>query len=97
MLKLGLVKPIPPDAVRKASAYNNIIFFEEGIKHGGVGENLCALLCESGWNGQFTIRAVDDRFIPHASVDSSLAKLGLDPDGMYDTIYKSKRKESIER
>ncbi len=97
LLKLGLVKPIPPDAVRKASAYNNIIFFEEGIKHGGVGENLCALLCESGWNGQFTIRAVDDRFIPHASVDSSLAKLGLDPDGMYDTIYKSKRKESIER
>ena len=32
------------------------------------------------------LRAVDDRFVPHASVNSSLAKLGLDPDGMYSTI-----------
>ena len=86
MLKLGLVKPIPVEAINAASAYDTIVFFEEGIKHGGVGEDLCALLSGTGWKGSFIIRAVDDRFVAHASVNSALAKLKLDPDGMYETI-----------
>ena len=86
LLKLGLVKPIPEDALKVASAYETIVFFEEGIRHGGVGEDFCSLLSGSGWNGRFLLRAVEDKFIPHASVNSSLAKLGLDPDGIYDTI-----------
>ena len=63
-----------------------MIFFEEGIRHGGVAEDFCSLLTGSGWRGRFLIRAGDDRFVPHASVNSSLARLGLDADGMYDTI-----------
>lgn len=86
MLKLGLVKPIPVEAINAASAYDTIVFFEEGIKHGGIGEDLCALLSGIGWKGSFIIRAVDDRFVAHASVNSALAKLKLDPDGMYETI-----------
>ena len=86
LLKLGLVKPVPTDALKIALDYDIIVFFEEGIRHGGVAEDFCSLLEENGWNGSFTIRAVDDRFVPHASVNSSLAKLGLDPDGMYETI-----------
>ncbi len=86
MLKLGLVKPIPVEAINAASAYDTIVFFEEGIKHGGVGEDLCALLSGTGWKGSFIIHAVDDRFVAHASVNSALAKLKLDPDGMYETI-----------
>ena len=83
---MGLVKPIPEEALKAASVYKTIVFFEEGIKHGGVGEDFCSLLAGNGWNGRFILRAVDDRFVPHASVNSSLAKLGLDSDGMYDTI-----------
>ena len=86
ILKLGLVKPIPGDALQCALAYGTIVFFEEGIRHGGIGENFCSLLEENGWKGCFTVRAVNDRFIPHASVNSSLARLGLDPDGMYHTL-----------
>ena len=86
LLKLGLVKPLPPEAVSAAAGYETVIFFEEGIRHGGVAEDFCSLLTGSGWRGRFLIRAVDDRFVPHASVNSSLARLGLDADGMYDTI-----------
>ena len=86
ILKLGLVKPIPGDALQCALAYGTIVFFEEGIRHGGIGENFCSLLEENGWKGSFTVRAVNDRFIPHASVNSALAGLGLDPDGMYHTL-----------
>ena len=56
------------------------------VVNGGVAEDFCSLLTGSGWRGRFLIRAVDDRFVPHASVNSSLARLGLDADGMYDTI-----------
>lgn len=81
-LKLGLVKPIPPEAVAHAAQYKHIAFFEEGIRHGGIAEDFCALLNAAGWRGTFLIRAVDDCFVPHASVNASLARLGLDPDGM---------------
>ena len=86
ILKLGLVKPVPPEAVTSAVGYGTIVFFEEGIQHGGIAEDFCSLLSQSGWQGHFIIRAVNDRFIPHATVNSALAGLGLDADGMYDTI-----------
>ena len=86
ILKLGLVKPIPEEAVGAAKKFRTIVFFEEGIQHGGVGEDFCSILSGSGWTGSFILRAVDDRFVPHAPVNSSLANLGLDAEGMYSTI-----------
>ena len=82
LLKLGLVKPIPSGALACAAAYDSVVFFEEGIRHGGVAEDFCARLHDAGWHGQFAIVAVDERFVPHAKVDSSLAGLGLDAKGM---------------
>ena len=89
LLKLGLVKPIPEEAVKAAAAYRTVVFFEEGIRHGGVGEDFCSLLCASGWKGSFSLIAVEDRFVPHASVDSALARLGLDAKGMYETLKQN--------
>lgn len=86
MLKLGMIKPIADGALECAKKFNCIVFFEEGIKRGGAGEYLCSELHETGWQGRFVIRAVDDVFVPHASVDSSMKHLGLDEEGMYRTL-----------
>lgn len=97
MLKLGMVKPIAGDAIEYASKFSYIVFFEEGIKRGGIGEYMCAELHEHGWQGRFVIMAVNDVFIQHASVNSSLARLGLDTDGMYRILLSElKRKDGIE-
>ncbi|MBQ1413642.1 MAG: 1-deoxy-D-xylulose-5-phosphate synthase [Clostridia bacterium] len=86
LLKLGRVKPLAEDAVRFASQYSRIVFFEEGVRRGGIGEYLCSELEAQGWIGQFRIVAVEDTFIPHAPVASSLARLGLDTEGMRRTL-----------
>lgn len=88
MLKLGMVKPIAEGALEYAAQFEHIVFFEEGVKRGGIGECLCAELHARGWQGTFRIVAVDDQFVQHASVNSSLAKLGLDADGMYHTLSR---------
>ena len=79
-LKLNRIKPLElPDSIMK---YGRIVFFEEGIKTGGVAEQTLAKLSEAGWNGEFVIRAVDDTFVPHSTVKEALAALGLDRAGM---------------
>ncbi len=83
MLKLGMVKPLDGEAVCFAAGYKHIVFFEEGVRRGGIGEYLCSELEAQGWQGAFDIVAVEDEFVQHAPVNSSLAKLGLDADGMY--------------
>lgn len=82
LLKLGLVKPLPEEAVRFATRYPRIVFFEEGIRRGGIGEYLLAQLEAAGWQGAYEIIPVDDMFVTHAPVNVSLARLGLDADGM---------------
>ena len=86
MLKLGRVKPLAEEAVRFAAEYRRIVFFEEGVRRGGIGEYLCSELEAQGWAGEFRIVAVEDTFIPHAPVASSLARLGLDTEGMSRTL-----------
>lgn len=92
MLKLGMIKPIAEEALSYAQKFSRIVFFEEGIKRGGVGEYLCSELHQRGWQGRFVIRAVDNVFVPHASVNSSLKHLGLDEDGMYNTLSAELKK-----
>ena len=86
VLKLGLVKPIAEGALAYAKQFDSIVFFEEGIKHGGVAEDMCARLHETGWQGRYSVVAPDECFVPHASVNASLAKIGLDEEGMYRTL-----------
>lgn len=93
MLKLGIVKPLNKEAVRFAAGYRHIVFFEEGVRRGGVGEYLCSELEAQGWQGEFEIVAVEDEFISHAPVKSSLAKLGLDADGMAARLAEAVAKE----
>lgn len=84
VLKLNRIKPLElPD---DAAGYEKIVFFEEGIKTGGVAEQMLAKLTAAGRNGEFIIRAVDDRFVSHSTVKEALAELGLDRGGVAATL-----------
>ena len=80
VLKLNRIKPLALPA--EALKYERIVFFEEGIKTGGIAEQTLEKLSEAGWRGSFEIRAVDDRFIPHSTVSEALADCGLDRAGI---------------
>lgn len=85
--KLRLIKifPVLQAVVSICRKYRYIIVFEEGIRSGGIGEHLLSLLAEEGFSGYFKIYAAED-FVPQASVDAALKKLGLDCEGMKKVV-----------
>jgi len=86
VLKLCRIKPIADKAVRLASGFKRVYFFEEGMRSGSVAERMRSLLCDNGFNGEYSVTAIDEEFIQHASVDETLADLGLDSQSMYSRI-----------
>ncbi len=86
VLKLLLINNIADECIKKAMEYDNIIFFEEGMKHGGVGEHFGSMLLEKGYKGKFIHKAIDGKFVSHAAVSSALAGLELDTKSITDIL-----------
>ncbi len=91
VLKLLLVNNIADECFEKAMQYDNIVFFEEGMKRGGVGEYFGSVLLEKGFKGRFVHRAIDNRFVSHSAVSAALAKNGLDTKSITDILREVNR------
>ncbi len=88
IVKLNKIKPMPVGAVGNALECENVFFFEEGVRSGGVAEKFGSLLLENGFKGRYSITAVEDEFVTHASVARLMQKYSMDADGMVDKIEK---------
>ncbi len=86
ILKLCKIKPIDKKAVEFASEFENVWFFEEGIKNGGIARNFSDLLCLTSFNGKYHIKAIDDKFVKQMTVSEALDMLKLDDNGMVSVI-----------
>ncbi|MBQ7740156.1 MAG: 1-deoxy-D-xylulose-5-phosphate synthase [Eubacterium sp.] len=86
VIKLNRIKPL--DASVCGYLYNakRIIFFEEGIKSGGVGECFASMLKENSVSAEFKHIAIEDEFIKQASVDSQIKKYKLDKDSVVNEV-----------
>ncbi len=83
ILKLTKIYPICDEVIEICRGYKKVIFFEEGIKNGGIGMLLAARLSQYG----IPVRiAAAEGFVKQAAVSSALAKLGLDTVGMIKTL-----------
>ena len=58
--------------------YQRVLFVEEGIKTGGLAQYVGAELLERKYSGEYRIRAVENRFVPHASPVEATALCRLD-------------------
>ncbi len=88
IIKLNRIKPMPTGAVENALECEKIFFFEEGMRSGGVAEKFASLLLEKGYKGGYSVTAVDDEFVAHASVARLMEKYSMDADGMALKIEK---------
>ncbi|WP_312641859.1 1-deoxy-D-xylulose-5-phosphate synthase [Hydrogenoanaerobacterium sp.] len=86
LMKLNKINPIEEVCVELASQYDAILFAEEGILQGGIAEHFGLRLQRCGYRGSYAVRAVDGKFVPQATVVSSLKKLGLDAQSLCDLI-----------
>ncbi len=89
ILKLCKIKPINREAVEFASHFENVWFFEEGIKNGGIARNFSDMLIFTNFKGNYYIKAINDKFVKQMSVSEALAMLKLDSKGMVDVITKN--------
>ncbi len=86
LVVLNRIKPIPKNAFDIIKSKIEVYFFEEGLKSGGVGEKLGAMLLESGFRGKYKITAVNDEFVRQASISDLLKEYCLDTDSMIKIV-----------
>ncbi len=89
VLKLIKVCPIPEDCVSYATKFDKILFFEEGIEKGSVAYAFLKKLNDMNYEGNFSVTAIDNSFVPQASVKQSLHDLGLDAQSIVDAVKKA--------
>lgn len=78
ILSLNKIKPINTEVYDIALKHNEIYFYEESVRSGSIGQSFADSLFEKGYNGKYEHIAVDDTFVPHATVKSLLEKYNLD-------------------
>ena len=83
---LNLIKPIPCEALERAVAAKRIFFFEEGTQSAGTGCLFALELLKKGFKGEFSLTAVPDKFVEHASVGSLLEKYGFDKESIIKKV-----------
>ena len=91
LLKLNLISPIDPEVVSAAKHYESIMFVEEGVLRGGIGEHFLAELHKNGFKGKYHIRAIDNFRVPHMTVSEQLDELGFSPNKICDEFIKECR------
>lgn len=82
VLKLTKIFPLAQDALQEMKQYKNILFLEEGIQTGGLGQYVASKLLEDGYSGKYRLRGVNDRFVPQATVAEATALCRLDADSI---------------
>lgn len=82
LIKLNRIIPIDPQAVQEAAGCRCVLFFEEAVQAGGIGEHFSYLLTAQDYQGIYRLHAISQPFIEHAPMFHSLEKLGLNTDAM---------------
>ena len=74
--------PLDQDMCADAARHSRVITIEDGIREGGVGMSIAAIIAEMSATCQVESLGVPTKFLPHAKPDRLLAQIGLDCDGI---------------
>lgn len=90
VFKMAVINPIPEDLVRALAAYPLVLFAEEGVRQGGIGEHMAARLLQAGYAGRYIHKAVEQNRLPHATVPELRRWVGLDADALCGAVLDGK-------
>lgn len=76
--KLVRLYPLPEGLCEELASYDVILFAEDSIRTGSIGEQLCFALQQAGWTGRYLLHAVDNTHLLHANVPQLRRDQGLD-------------------
>ena len=95
VLKLIQISPIPENALNLAKNYKKILFFEESMQIGGIGERFGAMLLEQGFNGEYRHIAVQNEYVSGASVKEQVEHYHLDSESVSKVLCEPKGGDNI--
>ena len=96
VLKLLRLLPFCEEAVEQAMQAEYVLFAEEGIESGGIGQMFGSRLLENGFQGHYRVLAGHDRFVEQATPDRALALCGLDAQSMVQTCTQWMKEQQTE-
>lgn len=94
VIKLNRIKPIDREVLDYLKNCNQIIFYEESVAAGGVGESFGSMLCENSISAAYNHIAVDNKFIKQASVNSQFKSFGLDKESIISEVRNAQNKQN---
>ena len=93
--KLLRLYPLPEDLCETLKRYRVILFAEDSVRTGSIGEQLCFALQQVGWAGTFLLHAVDNTHLLHANVPELRRDQQLDAAALAADVLDH-RKENAE-
>ena len=85
-LKLVKLFPFTEKTIEAVKDYKIVLFAEECVEWGSIGEHLAYCLQQAGWNGTFLHAAVHTANLPHATVPQIKQVTGLDADTLAQQV-----------
>ena len=85
-LKLVKLFPFTEKMIESVKDYKIVLFAEECVEWGSIGEHLAYCLQQAGWNGTFLHAAVHTANLPHATVPQIKQVTGLDADTLTQQV-----------
>ena len=87
--KLLQIWPIADRLISTLAAYQTVLFAEECVQTGGIGEHVESMLYGQSWRGKYLHCAVNPRKLTHASVPQLKKIMQLDAESLTKTIKES--------
>lgn len=84
VFKLCVIHPLPAGLTQELLHYDHLLFAEEGVASGGIGEHLRLALEREGYQGIYKHIGLPSRGISHASVDQLRKQFGLDAQSLVE-------------
>ena len=87
--KLVKIFPFTDEFLHAIERFDTVLFAEECVCAGGIGQQLVARLTEDGWRGNFIHRAVDNTKLTHATVPELKELQGLDAASLVQAVRQA--------
>ncbi len=87
--KMLRIWPLPDGIVTKLAEYQNILFAEECVPVGGIGEHFARELQANAWNGKYLHCAVDTSKLTHATVPQLKKIMKLDAESLAANVKEN--------
>ena len=89
VVDLRFAKPLDEDLIAEmAQQYGRLLVMEDGVRAGGVGEGVLAVLAARQITAQVELAAFPDEFVPQGKPQQLFEKYGLTAEALYERIMQ---------